>query len=256
MLRRARIKLAPNVGAASRQQRVLAPETTSVVEPVEPISQADESSAVLLDASAKIAPTPAVASVPCFLPPPPPSAVSHSTPSAAQPPLSEVECSQSNTDKENVIASTSKEKSHEGKDTSVSSAEEPIPASSSSLSRFKAARNKVRPIIRDGSHRIRTFSSASESEDDVGKRKTRTPLSPVKKSIVASSKKDVADHPVAHPAEPELGKKKKKKPSEKSKLELKREATKRKFAEGGLVDRSNITMFDLIYVNLPNAEEP
>lgn len=259
MLRRARIKLAPNVGAASRQQKV-ASETPSV----EPSISLEDSTGTVVtspvvpenveEVSSKSALPTSLPSVEAV------SSVSHLPaplpPSASLPPPHEVECGLSSTDKENLIDSTSKEKSHESqnKEPTVVAGEENIPASSSSVSRFKA-RNKVQPVIRESSHRIRTFSSASESEEDAGRRKTRTPLSPVKKSVMPS-KKDAAEISVANAEEPELkGKKRKKKAGEKTKLELKKEAMKKKFANGQ-VDRSKMTMFDLIYNNPVNTDEP
>lgn len=170
-----------------------------------------------------------------------------------------VEVSVLSVDKENLIEPIVKEKAFEnhlqGTDTCHVTAEEHIPAGPS-ISRYKA-RSKVRPVIREGSHRIRTFSSASESEDDPGRRRTRTPLSPVKKSPAATCKGETGEQPSSDVLSvPDPNKKRKrKKPSEKSRLELKKEATRRKLASGD-VSRENLTMFDLIYYNPKDIDDP
>ena len=155
----------------------------------------------------------------------------------------------SSVDKENVLTLVSDEASRDSQ--ANASANEP---GGPSLSRYKA-RNKIRPVISNAPHRIRTFSSASESEDDAAKRQSRTPLSPVKKS--PAKKDNVEPTPPLPPttATVNKGKRGKKKSDEKTALEIKKAATKRKIANGE-VGRSKLTMFDIIYYNPNDGERP
>ena len=96
--------------------------------------------------------------------------------------------------------------------------------------------------------RVRTFSSASESEDDPSKRPLRVPLSPVKK---ASQKESVTESPAIQAEEP-VYREKVVKIKEKTQLQIRKEALRRKIAASGGIDqlgRHQMTMFDLIYLN-------
>ena len=96
--------------------------------------------------------------------------------------------------------------------------------------------------------RVRTFSSASESEDDPSKRPLRVPLSPVKK---ASQKESVTESPVVQAEEP-VYRERVAKIKEKTQLQIRKEALRRKIAASGGIDqleRHQMTMFDLIYLN-------
>ena len=161
-------------------------------------------------------------------------------------------------DKENLVEHAPREKNWDtqSKDASVTSLEEQH-LGGPSISHYKA-RKKVCPVIREGSHRNRTFSSTSESEDDAGRRRARTPLSPVKKAATVSTpskSKDCGEISVSGGEKTDPKTKRKKKKAEKTQLELKKEAMRRKFAAGE-VDRKDWTMFDLIYLNPKDAEEP
>ncbi|XP_046444182.1 transcription factor TFIIIB component B'' homolog [Daphnia pulex] len=153
-------------------------------------------------------------------------------------------------DKENVLRTVvSDELSRDGQ--ASSSVNEPgVP----SFSHYKS-KNRIRPIIINAPHRIRTISSASESEDDAAKKQLRTQLnSPVKKP---PAKKDNVDttSPLPPKASTEKGKRGKNKSDQKTPLGLKKAIMKSKFASGP-VDRSKMTMFDLIYHNPDEGERP
>ncbi|KAI9555287.1 hypothetical protein GHT06_017802 [Daphnia sinensis] len=152
-------------------------------------------------------------------------------------------------DKENVITGVSDEVSSENL---VNSSSNEQNTSASSLPRYKP-KNKIRPVITHATHRIRTFSSASESEDDLAKRQSRTPLSPVKKSPAKMD--NVEATPLPTKTVTEKGKKGRKKRNEKTPLEMKKALMRQKFAKGE-VDRSKLTMFDLIYYNPDDGERP
>jgi hypothetical protein len=153
-------------------------------------------------------------------------------------------------DKENVLLTVvSDELSRDGQ--ASSSVNEPgVP----SFSHYKS-KNRIRPIIINAPHRIRTISSASESEDDAAKKQLRTQLnSPVKKP---PAKKDNVDttSPLPPKASTEKGKRGKNKSDQKTPLGLKKAIMKSKFASGP-VDRSKMIMFDLIYHNPDEGERP
>jgi len=118
-----------------------------------------------------------------------------------------------------------------------------------SVSRFLKSRlNKIRPVITKAApHRVRTFSSASESEDE-GKRQTRKPLVPVKKT---KTKENEAENSTTEADEQSECKKK---PEEKSQLEIRKLNMRKKFAKGQ-VGLDNMTMFDFIYYN-PDGVKP
>jgi len=110
---------------------------------------------------------------------------------------------------------------------------------------LKSRINKIQPVIKGSAHRVRTFSSASESEDE-GKRNVRKPLIPVTKTPIAKENDAASAKTVEPPA--------KKKAEEKSQLEIRKENMRKKFAKGQ-VELSKMTMFDLIYYN-PDGEKP
>lgn len=247
-MRRVRLKVAPNLVSGPRSSKLAITDVVNDPNNKEPTPSVDEPVAVQ------------------DLPPPPPSSltveakkVDNSLSCAAvlpppakpvmttEPPIQEVtsHC----IDKENVITGESDEVSSEN--LVNSSANEPN-SSASSLSRYKS-RNKIRPVISNATHRIRTFSSASESEDDVAKRQSRTPLSPVKKSPAKIDNVEATPLPTKTVTEKE--KKEKKKRKEKTPLEMKKATMRQKFAKGD-VDRSKLTMFDLIYYNPDDGERP
>ncbi|KAK4022250.1 hypothetical protein OUZ56_007729 [Daphnia magna] len=247
-MRRVRLKVAPNLVSGPRSSKLAITNVVNDPNNKEPTPSVDEPVAVQ------------------DLPPPPPSSltveakkVDNSLSCAAvlpppakpvmttEPPIQEVtsHC----IDKENVITGESDEVSSEN--LVNSSANEPN-SSASSLSRYKS-RNKIRPVISNATHRIRTFSSASESEDDVAKRQSRTPLSPVKKSPAKIDNVEATPLPTKTVTEKE--KKEKKKRKEKTPLEMKKATMRQKFAKGD-VDRSKLTMFDLIYYNPDDGERP
>lgn len=256
-MRRARFKVAPNLGLASRPSKSAETSTNVVVESsnessvsaVEPTppqetcnsANATENVAVL---DVGIGPSKSLNTIT-----PLPTTSELAAVNAPQQPQSS-ESTLSCVDKENLIAVVPDEACSENQ---VSASVEDQNQSGIPFSRYKA-RNKIRPVIRDAPHRIRTFSSASESEDDVGRRQSRTPLSPVKKS--PTKKDNVETIPLATPPpKTEKGKKGKKKVSEKTPLELKKAAMRKKFANGQ-VDRKQLTMFDLIYYNPADGDRP
>lgn len=110
---------------------------------------------------------------------------------------------------------------------------------------LKSRLNKIRPVIKNSAHRVRTFSSASESEDE-GKRQARKPLIPVKKSLPERENEAASMKPGEFQG--------KRKTDEKSQLEIRKENMRKKFAKGQ-VELSKMTMFDLIYYN-PDGEKP
>ncbi len=245
-MRRARLKIAPNLVSAARSTKVatenvvvdksnedaVAPasnvETNSIQEPLIPPSLEPNGEATCSEESALITTFPQPEPVPVM-----PPEVLEISPFI---------------DKENVLTVVSDEVSRDSQ--ASGSVNEPgVP----SFSRYKS-KNKIRPIISNAPHRIRTFSSASESEDDAAKRQSRTPLSPVKKS---PAKKDNVDttSPLPPKTSIEKGKRGKKKSYEKTPLEIKKAITRRKLANGD-VDRSKLTMFDLIYYNPDDGERP
>ena len=245
-MRRARFKVAPNLGSASRPSKAAETKANVVVEipndssistvelPAQETcnSVSGNEHVVVLDVSKPQVTTQTPATEPAIVDPPP-TQVSENTPSCV--------------DKENVVAVVTDEACNENQGGASVDEHTQIGVA---LSRYKP-RNKIRPVIRDAPHRIRTFSSASESEEDLGKRQSRTPLSPVKKS---PTKKDNVE-PTPPPPKIELGKKGKKKSSEKTPLELKKAAMRKKFANGQ-VDRTQLTMFDLIYYNPADGDRP
>ena len=121
------------------------------------------------------------------------------------------------------------------------------------LPRYKprsANKTKIRPNIEGVSHRIRTYSSASESEDEGKKLQSHARHSAAKKPSLGVQ---------PQPADPlEITKvdevKAKKKVEEKTQLEMRKEDMRRKFSKGH-VETSKMTMFDLIYYN-PDGEKP
>lgn len=249
-MRRARLKVVPNLGSASRLSKLAETPAGVVV---------DESPNVSSSANEEVTlPSNPIVTNENFVCPKieknPVSVPSLNGTQAADsqaivlPPSTQIsESSPSCIDKENVVAVVQDEVSSENQ---VSTTVEDQNHSGLSLSRYKA-RNKIRPVIRDAPHRIRTFSSASESEDDAGKKQSRTPLSPVKKSPV---KKDNVEL-TPPPPKIEHVRKGKKKASEKTPLELKKAAMRKKLATGQ-VDRSQLTMFDLIYYNPTDGDRP
>ena len=125
-----------------------------------------------------------------------------------------------------------------------------------SLHRFKSKPiNKIRPNIESTSHRIRTYSSASESEDE-GRRqlhsRTRSPSlknsEPSTQPTTSIVKRGVWTKKGLAEAKAKL------KLEEKSQLESRKEDMRKKFAKGQ-VELSQMTMFDLIYYN-PDGEKP
>merc|ERR1712137_759579 len=110
---------------------------------------------------------------------------------------------------------------------------------------LKSRMNKIPPVIKNSTHRVRTFSSASESEDE-GKRQARKPLVPVKKAVPEKECEVASTKPAEYQG--------KKKTEEKTQLEIRKENMRKKFAKGQ-VDLSKMTMFDLIYYN-PDGEKP
>lgn len=106
-----------------------------------------------------------------------------------------------------------------------------------------------RPNIDTASHRNRTYSSASESEDE-GKRrmKAQIPDSAKKKTAVDLYISQIQTARMA------AGEKVKKKFGEKSQIEIRKDDMRKKFSKGQ-VDLSQMTMFDLIYYN-PDGEKP
>lgn len=260
MLKR-RGKFAPSVGAVSRLQKPIVetvtnesacanvtnpPSTHNAIDPPEPQSDCPVDNST--DTGGFILPTNDEAS----LQPP----ESPFLPLILDTPLQHTS---STLDKENLAEHAPREKNWDTqcKDASVTSLEEQH-LGGPSISHYKA-RKKVCPVIREGSRRIRTFSSTSESEDDAGRRRARTPLSPVKKTATVSTpskSNDCTEISVSIGEKNDVKTKRtKKKKAEKTQLELKKEAMRRKFAAGE-VDRKDWTMFDLIYLNPKDAEEP
>ena len=253
-MRRARFKLAPNIGLATRPTKTEPSTSVDIKEPPIEVSSsgldsiAAQEQCISVNADANVAseanlqlstPTAQIVSLPPDVTPPVILQTNHVTDNITP-----------SIDKENVKKVVSDVVPSENLQTN-----EDQNQSGNVLSRYKA-RNKVRPVIdKDARHRIRTFSgaslSASESEDDAGKRQSRTPLSPVKKPALKKDNVDV----VPQPPKTENTKRGKKKPTEKTPLELKKAAMRKKFASGE-VDRSQLTMFDLIYYNPTNGERP
>lgn len=133
----------------------------------------------------------------------------------------------------------------ENSEFSVKDTSQPAEHQPSTNHRFKQ-RPKIRPVLHDGPHRVRTISSTSESEDDMGRRLSRPPLSPVKKTVPE----------LLEDVDEAVKKSKERKPKrEKTALDLKKEALKRKLARGN-IDRSQLTMFDLIYYNPVEKDKP
>lgn len=255
-MRRARFKVAPNLGSVSRASKpaetsenvTLDESLNSSLLPIANPPNNEESISVVgvenvLPNVVDNPPTPNLNLSPLPPPLPPPDTPALVTPSPTQLSTNSL----SSTDKENVISIIQDEAPSENQ---VSTTIEEQSHSGLSLSRHKG-KSKVRPVIRDAPHRIRTFSSASESEDDAGKRQSRTPLSPVKKS---PTKKDNIE-PSPSIVTTDVVRKGKKKASEKTPLELKKAAMRKKFANGQ-VDRSQLTMFDLIYYNPIDGDRP
>lgn len=246
-MRRVKLKVAPNLGAAGRLSKVATASVvvdksqedatpTAPAPNVETNSNQETSVPDLVTSNEATNPEKSDLSEP--LPHPEQATVT----------LPEVLEITPSVDKENVLTGGSDEVSRDSQ-ASASVIELGVPC----LSRYKA-RNKIRPVISNAPHRIRTFSSASESEDDATKRQSRTPLSPVKKS---PAKKDNVEStpPLPPKTTADKGKRGKKKSDEKTALEVKKAAMKRKLANGE-VDRSKLTMFDLIYYNPNDGERP
>ncbi len=103
-----------------------------------------------------------------------------------------------------------------------------------SFSRYKS-KNKIQPL----SHPGRTFSSASESEDEEA---TKSPAK--KDNVVTTSLSQTST---------QKGKRLKKTSDEKTPLSIKKAIMKRKLASG---DRSKMTLFDLIHTNPADGERP
>ena len=113
-------------------------------------------------------------------------------------------------------------------------------------------------FFKSASHRVRTISSASESEDDPCKRLPRVPLSPVKKTPQKETVSESAS--LTQAEEPTIRRERLTiKIKEKTQLQLKKEALKRKIQASGGVDqleRHQMTMFDLIYLNPAEPGKP
>lgn len=223
-MRRVRLKVAPNLVSGPRSSKVAIANvvdgpknevlTTGIDEPVAVHESPVPSNSLNLTNEAENAEN--CSSHSTILPPAKPVMVT-------EPPVSEItsQC----VDKENVIIGVPDEASSENLVNTSANEQNP---SAPSLSRYKA-RNKIRPVITNAPHRIRTFSSASESEDDAAKR--RTPLSPVKKSPTKKEKAEATPLSTSLSTPntvTEKGKKGKKKPDEKTPLELKKAIMRQK----------------------------
>lgn len=245
-MRRTKLKVAPNLVSASRSSKVATPNVVAdkAKEDVTPTSNVETNSSQEPSVLSSLVTNDEAthSEEPTLINTFPPSE------SATIIPPEVLEITPSSGDKENVLTVVSDEASRDSQ--ASSSVNEP---SVPSFSRYKT-KHKIRPIISNAPHRIRTFSSASESEDDAAKRQSRTPLSPVKKS---PAKKDNVDTTSPLPPKTfiEKGKRGKKKSDEKTPLEIKKAVMRRKFANGE-VDRSKLTMFDLIYYNPNDGERP
>lgn len=239
-MRRARFKVAPNLGLVSRSTK----PTVVEEKPLDPIPIVQDDSQAVKSSSEPLA-------VPESSPETP-ALVEETLHSDVE--LSPVECTPMSphsaeqnpcVDKENVIAVSQEEPTSENQ--VATSVEDQTQSSGLAVTRYKA-KNKIRPIIKDAPHRVRTFSSASESEEDASRRQTRTPLSPVKKPPAKTE-----DKVETVSLKTEVTNNRKRKSVEKTPLEIKKAAMRKKLSSGQ-IERSQLTMFDLIYYNPIDGE--